>query len=244
MMEFKGCSNILLKDYFLTGPRKWMTVFTESKNCVMDNVSVVGTRINSDGVDIVGSENVTIENCFFRTNDDCIAIKAMGTNVKTVRVRNCVFWNHEYGNAIEIGYETRAQSISDILFEENDIIHVVKGACMSIHLGDRAVVSEVTYRNIRIEDATGKLIEFFIKETQYTQDKERGEILRITIDNIQVLGDVFGRIIFQGFDETHMIASVSISNISFNGRDVTADRLNAVLNSYTQNITYNGKELS
>ncbi len=244
MMEFESCTNITLKDFMLTGPRRWMVVLTESKNCHLSGLSIVGTRINSDGVDIVSSQNVTIENCFLRSNDDCIAIKAGGSNVKNITITNCVFWNMEYGNAIEIGYETRTDNISGIRFEDNDIIHVVDGACMSIHLGDRAVVSDVVYRDMRIEDARGKLIEFFIKVTNYTKDPERGKIKNITISDIEITGDVFGRIIFQGYDNAHMISDVAISNIVFNGRAITTDRLNLTINQYTDNITYNGKEIS
>ena len=244
MMEFKKCSNIVLKDYLLTGPRRWMTVFTECDQCLVDGVSIVGTRVNSDGVDIVGSQNVTVQNCFIRSNDDCIAVKAMGTDVKNIKVINTVFWNDQYGNALEIGYETRADSISEIVFENNDIIHVVDGACFSIHLGDRASVSDVIYRDIRIEDARGKLIEFFIKETQYTKDKERGQICDILFENIEILGDVLGRIIFTGYDDAHLIRNVTIKNLKFNNRVMNASLLNTQINEYAQNIVCNGIKIS
>jgi len=33
--------------------------------------------MTGDGIDVVGSEDVSISNCFVRSNDDCVAIKAV-----------------------------------------------------------------------------------------------------------------------------------------------------------------------
>ena len=114
---------------------------------------------------------------------------------------------------------------------------------MSIHLGDRAVVSNITYRNIRVEDANGKLIEFFIRVTQYTKDEERGQINGITFENIQILGDVLGKITFEGYDEDHLVSNVTMTNFYFNNRLLTTERIKVTRNSFTANITYNGKEI-
>ena len=81
-----------------------------------------------------------IRNCFIRTKDDCIAIKSTGDELRrgtrNIDVADCVFWNAEWGNALEIGFELRTDEIRDIVFEDCDVIHVEDGAVFSIHNGD------------------------------------------------------------------------------------------------------------
>lgn len=247
MMVFENCNNLTLKDYMLTGPRSWMTVLVNSDKILIDAVNISGTKMNSDGIDIVGSTNVTIQKCFLKTNDDSVVVKSWANDVDNVLVKDCVIWNLKYGNALEIGYETRCENIKNIVFENNDIIHIDGGACMSIHLGDGAAVSKVTYTNIRIEEASGKLIEFFIKHTQYSLDEgepaARGHISDITLNGIEILGDTMGRISFEGFDANHVIKNVNIGAIIYNGNVVSYDRMSVTKNSFVSNITYNGRAI-
>ena len=242
MTVFEGCKNLTLKDYTLTGPRKWMTVLKECNTVSVKSLNILGTEMNSDGVDIVGSQNVTIDGCLLRTNDDCIAVKSHNSDVKNVTVKNCIMWNERWGNALEIGYETRCESISEIYFENNDLIHV-SGACMSIHLGDRAAVSDVNYKNIRIENSSGKLIEYFIRNTDYTKDIEKGTIADVSIEGVEILGDSLGRIVFEGFDADHGITGVSIGKIKFNNKYL--DSIDSILakGDHLKDITYDGKSV-
>ena len=244
MAVFEKCTNLTLKDYTITGPRKWMTVLKESNTCLVDSLNILGTEVNSDGVDIVGSQNVTVTNCFLRTNDDCIAIKSRGSNVTNVTIKGCILWNRNYGNGLEIGLETSCDEINNITFEDNDILYV-DGSCMSIHLGDRANVSDITYKNIRIENLNQKLIEYYIKETRYTEDAQRGTISNISIEKIIIVGDSIGQIIFEGYDANHTISNVSIGKIRYGSRYLSASQLNINLkNSYINNIKYDGQSVS
>lgn len=82
-------------------------------------------------------------------------------NVRDIKVRRCVLWNAEPGNALEIGYELRCNEVSDVVFEDCDIIHCEyegnqSGGVLTIHNADRAKVHNVRYENIRIEDAPGE----------------------------------------------------------------------------------------
>ncbi len=244
LLDFEQCKNVTLADYTLIGPRKWMTVFVDCDNCTVTGTNVIGTEMNSDGVDIVGSRNVTIDGCFFRTNDDCIAVKSWGPEVRTVRVKNSVFWDMKYGNALEIGYESRTENITDIIFENNDILHVGTGAALSIHLADRATVSNVIYRDIRIEEIYGKIIQFFIKTTNYSVDAERGHIANITFENIQLVGSTLGVIDIKGYDKTHLIQNVTINGLTFKGTPIAADDSIFNIGNYTKNIKYDGTLMS
>src|SRR5690606_16100496 len=180
---------------------------------------------------IVSSRNVLVDGCFIRTKDDCIAIKGGisfldrqygQTTVSDIEVTNCVLWNAEWGNGLEIGFETRCDTIRNILFRNIDILHVEGNeGTFSIHNGDRALVHDVAYENIRVENAHGILIDFKILESRYSRDKERGRIQNITFRNIVVDNFTGPGSILMGYDEDHNIGNVSLSNVVVNGKEIT-----------------------
>ena len=206
-------------------------------------MNIVGTEMNSDGVDIVGCSQVTVTGCFLKNNDDCIAVKSWGRNVSGIRVTGNILWNDVYGNAIEIGFETRGDSISDIVFEDNDVIRILGGSVFSIHLGDHATVSDILYRNIRVEDCDRKLIEIYIRESKYSVDTERGRIRNVTFEDIALVGASLGSISIGGFDEGHMTEGITFRNITSDGQAIPASDVTLLDKKYTKDITWDGQTL-
>jgi len=127
----------------------------------------------NDGFDIVSSSDVLVENIFVRTNDDCVVVKNMGdVDTHDITVRHAVLWDMPTGgNGLEIGFETRNKPIHDIHFQDIDIIHVERGSAISIHNGDASTVEDVSYDDIRVEDARRKLIDFAVIYAQYGADR-------------------------------------------------------------------------
>jgi hypothetical protein len=58
-----------------------------------------------------------------------------------------------------------------VRFEDIDIIHVERGAAISIHNGDAATVENVVFDDIRVEDVRRKLIDFVVLYAQYGADR-------------------------------------------------------------------------
>ena len=92
-------------------------------SCAMLNKSV---RIeNSDGIDVCNSQDVLVEDCFLRNNDDEVCVKTLlpppAAESKNIVVRHCVICNYRAGG-LGITNETRA-NISHVLFQNCDIIH-------------------------------------------------------------------------------------------------------------------------
>jgi polygalacturonase len=108
-----------------------------------------------------------------RTNDDCVVVKNMAdVEVSDIWIRHSVVWNMPNGgNGVEIGFENRSHAISDVHVEDVDMIHVERGAAISIHDGDSGVVENVSYNNIRVEDARRKLMDFAVLYAPYGPDK-------------------------------------------------------------------------
>jgi len=180
MVKLSGCSDIEVNGIIVFNSFGWTLVPVKSDNIRFTNVKVVGWRDNDDGVDIVGCTILSIENCFLRTKDDCIAVKASPgyfeegesglQNVRNVRVLDSVFWNAEWGNAMEIGFELQTNKISDVLFKNCDIIHVERGGTFTIHNGDFATVENIRFEDIRVEDSRDKLIELHVGLSIYSKD--------------------------------------------------------------------------
>ena len=204
--------NIEIRGITLLDGGSWHIVPVACKNVLIEDVNILGKVITGDGIDIVGFENVTIRNCFIRANDDCISVKAVEfqdpsgcTDVKNILVENCLFWNAEFGNTLEIGYETRCDEISDIIFKNCDIVHCQyegnqSGGVLTIHNADRAEVHDIYYENIRIEDAQEKFIDIKTLDSKYSKDRERGMIHDIYFKNIEIVDGVFPVSIIRGYE--------------------------------------------
>lgn len=194
MVALTHCRDCEFNGPIVLGSYGWTLVPRQCEDVRFRNVKVLSWRDNDDGLDVVSSRRVLVDGCFFRTKDDCIAVKAQGGrsfgyeiagdrdtgragdappdrfDVEDLEVRNSVFWNAEWGNALEIGYELRTARVRDIRFEDCDIIREQRGAAISIHNGDFATVEDVRFENIRVEDATGRLVDLHLGLSIYSAD--------------------------------------------------------------------------
>ncbi|HSP41844.1 MAG TPA: glycosyl hydrolase family 28 protein, partial [Luteolibacter sp.] len=186
----------VIENIILLDPIGWTMQLSGSENIQVSNTRVIGWRANSDGLDIEHSSKVRVDGCFWRTNDDCIAIKAIyppgvqgvpfeeminpetlgghliprraGDWMGDIDIRNCVLWNERGGQGFEIGFELRIDHIRNIIFRDSDIIHV-NGGAFSIHNGDRAVIENFTVENVRIENPD-RFIDFHVGLSIYSDD--------------------------------------------------------------------------
>ena len=189
MIDLTACRDVLIQDITIHNSPTWTIVLSDCRDLEINNVKEVNWKNGSDGIDLVSSSHIRIENCFLKNNDDCIVIKSFtpdhkypvspadrGSDVTDITVDHCTLWNMPWGNALEIGFELRCDSISHITFKNINIIHVERGAAISIHNGDFAIVNDISYDHITIENADQKLIDLAIILSQYSMDRpETGE---------------------------------------------------------------------
>ena len=196
MVDFSSCTNIEMNGPIVLGSYGWTIVPEFSENILLRNLKVLGWRDNDDGVDVVSSQQVTVENCFFRTKDDCIAVKALVNNSKNtvasnnfepvlppidylgpcessvfdVKVLNSIFWSSPLGHALTVGFELRAPIIRNILFQNCDIIKKEKGFALSIDNADFGMVDHVRFEDIRVEDGCDQLLMLQVGFFKYSGD--------------------------------------------------------------------------
>jgi len=265
-----GCKNVKIDGIIIRDSNVWAVTPTNCQHLAISNIKLIGFwRYNADGIDIVNSQHVTIDKCFVRSFDDSIAIKGLkgvrqpigDQPVKDVKVSECVIWN-DWGRALEFGAETSAPEISDITFKDCDIIRTVHIA-MDIQHGDRALIKDITFEDIRfeIDDDTPKptiqssrdekyslaekdkycpqLFVLIIRENNYSHDKERGQIQNIVFKNISVTGKCFPSSYFVGYDPEHDVSDVTIENLRFNGEPITnAEAAHLSIRDYVSKVRF------
>ncbi len=232
LLRFFDCRNVTVEGVAFVDSPRWTLVPVGCEDVRIEGVKIITDHVGGDGIDLVGSSDVTVRRCFARTADDCVAIKASayrrecgGRDVKGIRVLDSVFWNAHPGNALEIGYETRCDSISDVLYRNCDIIRVEhegysSGGTFGIHNGDRAEVSDVRYEDIRVEDSREKLIDMKVLFARYSRDEERGQIRNVRFRDIAVVDGRFPPGIIQGYDKEHIIEDVTVEGLTVHGKPV------------------------
>ena len=232
LIVFDGCRDVKVEGLITIGTPSWNLVLGACQRVEIDNVKLIGWVVSSDGIDVVGSRDVTIRNCFLRNNDDCVAIKAVHyqqpnehrtdwrQDVERILIEQCTLYNDRAGNVMEIGYDTQTEWIRDITFRDIDVLagHG-EGGVFTIHNGDRATVTGVLYENIRDEHFYDKLIDFRIMNSRCSKDIERGRIQNVRFRNIQTVEDRYNCIsLMGGFDDSHEIENVVIEDFKMGQR--------------------------
>lgn len=96
-IQLMNCENILIEDIQIENVPFWVIQPTYCKSVVVRGVKIDSRNMNNDGCDPDSSEDVLIEDCWFRTGDDAIAIKSGRDNdgwrvnrpSKNIVIRNC-----------------------------------------------------------------------------------------------------------------------------------------------------------
>jgi polygalacturonase len=156
----------------------WTFVLRGAKDTHVDGIRILSwsQQCGTDGIDIVSSPGTLIEHAFIRSNDDDIAVKNLeNVDTRDITVRHSTFWNMPCGNGMEVGFETRGTTTEHVRFQDIDVIHVERGAAISIHHGDSGTVRDVAFEDIRVEDARHKLIDFAIVYGVYGPDRPTPE---------------------------------------------------------------------
>ncbi len=174
-IDLRNCENIDIEGITLHNGTTWQVALFHCNRANIKDIRIVSESGSDDGMDICRCTNVVIDGVFAHTKDDCIAIKSQGNYpgnhpTDNILVKNCVFWNSIWGNAIEIGFELYSDEVKNIRFENMDIIHVEDGATMSIHNAGQAHVHNVVFENIRVEDSRQKLFDVAIFFSQWSAD--------------------------------------------------------------------------
>jgi polygalacturonase len=184
------------------------------------NIKIFGYRGNSDGIDVNGSRDVDVSESYLRTGDDLIVVKSNVPGEEPTRhvtVERCVLWN-EFAHALSLGAEMQ-KPVDNICFSDCDVIHDLgREWLLRIYQTDAARVSNVTFKDIRIEECR-EFISLWIGSAVWSRDTERGRIENITFQNITspVPLQAGAPVEMEGFDAGHAIHGVKLDRIVVGG---------------------------
>jgi polygalacturonase len=112
MIEFIGCSDVLMQGYQVMDTPFWQHHPVNSRNVHISKVRMDSMGPNNDGFDPESCDTVLVSGCLFNTGDDCIAIKS-GKNrdthegpTRNVVIQDCVM-NSGHGG-VTLGSEMAA----------------------------------------------------------------------------------------------------------------------------------------
>ncbi|MDY7223285.1 glycosyl hydrolase family 28 protein [Halalkalibacterium halodurans] len=247
-------NNITIDGIMTIDPPHYSIYIGKSENIKISNFKSFSTRGWSDGINVMSSSNLDIEDVFLRTSDDCIAIYgsrwAYYGDARNITVRNSTFWA-DVAHPMNIGGHGDSQrngdTIEDILFENIDILEHHEPqpgywGAMAINAGDKNTVRNVTYKNIRVEHfELGQLFDLRVVWNEKYNPEPGSNISNIRFENIDYRGITENPSRIFGFDNERTVDGVIFKNLSINGRVATnLEEANIITNEFTKNVKFIG----
>ena len=229
-------SNVEVKDIIILNPSPFALPIRNSSNVLVDNVKIIGSRCNSDGIDIIGGKNVTVQNCFLRTLDDLIVIKTYGDGKEpgnNILVQNCVLWNG-VAHALSLGAELQSD-IDGVTFRDCDIIRNPGTALKILHSGT-ALLKNITFEDIRVDEAR-TLVDCWIGKDGWSRPEDgnhSGNVRDVLFKNITAKGDLSLLMRLAGYRADYTIENVTFENVTRNERPLTMTDI--TINPYVKNV--------
>ncbi len=243
MVQIEDSRNILFEGVTVRNGQGWTNTLINCRDVEYNYVKVLGFGPSSDGINPTGSQRVRITNCFLRNTDDCVAIKALNYDqpVKDIYVANNIMIGFAYADGVTIGFETNAESVSNVIVRDCDILLARGGSRVDGHSGfsiicdGPAVIHNILYENIRVEKSELKLFELNITDgTLYGVDPP-GHIRDIILRNVEWFHE--GPVIIHGFSENNLVQNVAFENCIVAGKplkSIKSEYFN--INEFTKNI--------
>ena len=250
-IQFYNCKNIRIHGVQIVNSPFW-----EINPVLCENVWVKGVKIetdlyNNDGVDPESSKNVLIEDCFFLTGDDCIAIKSgrnedgrrIGIPTENVVIRNNKFANGHGG--ITIGSEISG-GVHDVYaannhFDSPNLDYPVRFKTNAMRGG--------VLENIYVKDSTVNKARLAVVHADFFYEEGHNgaflpRLANITIDGFKTAEngsiDAKNAFFLKGFADAP-IENVTFKDMQLVGVKGAAEMLN-LKNLTFANVTVNGKK--
>jgi hypothetical protein len=243
-ISVRSSSNVTVDGICIFNPSAWSLEAYKSNNVTFNNVKIISARPNSDGITVQSCTNFKCTDCFVRSWDDSLVVKGYDGDAINYLFDNIQIWT-DLAQSCEVGYETRAYNIHQIYFKNITVLHNFHKPVLSIHNSDNALVSDIRYENVTVEDAEmgegdgdNYLIDIWIGPSIWSGDS-RGNIRDVYINNVRVLSGKFPGSRIMGYDDTHTAENIIINHLNILGTEVTnLDNGNFTTNEYAKQIMF------
>lgn len=249
-IEITGCTNFNVNGIFIRNTKGWSNTLTDCHNSSYRNVKVFSYEAiySVDGINPVSCTNFTIDDCFMRCRDDCVAIKSgdMKLRVDSIYVTNCVMVGWACSDGVTIGYELNGGPVENIFVRNCDILYArgdgrTQGhAAFSIVCDGPAIVQNIFFEDIRVENQVEfKNLEFIVTDgTLYGTDPP-GHIKGVRMKNVQWENKVRPFII-TGYSPDNMVEDIVFDKCLVGGKILsTINDADIRTNRFVRNIKFN-----
>jgi polygalacturonase len=248
-IEISGTSNLDVDGIFIRNTDGWTNTLTDCHNSSYRNVKIFSYEAiySVDGIDVVSSTNFTIDDCFMRCRDDCVAIKSGDSNlhVDSVFVSNCVMVGWACSDGITLGFELNGGPVENIFVKNCDILYARGGGRTNGHSGFSIVcdgpawVKNIHFEDIRVEEQVEfKNLEFIVTDgTLYGKDPP-GHIKGVYLRNIywENSGKPF---IISGYSSDNIVEDITFDQCYSGGKILRGtSSADFMVNSFTKNIQF------
>jgi hypothetical protein len=237
--------NVTFEGVILRNGQGWTNTLENCEQVLYRNTKVISFGPTGDGINPLGCQHVRIEDSFFRCTDDCIAIKSPESDMiaEDIEVTNCTMVGFAYSDGITIGFETNGPRVSNIRVRNCDILQARGGSrvdghsAFSIICDGPAVIENILYEDIRVEEDVLKLFELNITDgTQYDVNPP-GHIANVRLKNIS--WSSVRPIILHGFSDDNRVTNVSFENCTVEGNPLSAVRNDIFsINEFVEDVRF------
>ena len=225
LINFNQCARILMEDVTLLRSPFWVIHPLRSTDITVRRVKMINDGPNGDGCDPEACNRVLIEDCFFNTGDDCIAIKSgrnrdgreRGEPSQNIIIRNCEMKNGHGGVVIgsEISGGCKNVFAHDCVMDSPNLDRVLRIKTNSCRGG---IIENINVRDIKV----GQCGESVVKINLNYEPKEvccRGfypTVRNVNVENVTCEKSKYGVQII-GLDEDTYVYDINVKNCRFNG---------------------------
>jgi len=243
------CDGVLIEDVTLLDSPFWVIHPLLSKNITVRGVKINNDGPNGDGCDPESCDGVLIENCYFNTGDDCIAIKSGRNNdgrlwnkpSENIIIRNCEMANGHGGVVLgsEITGGCRNVFAENNKMDSPDLERVIRIKTNTCRGG---IIENLYVRNIEV----GQCAESVLKINLDYEQKEvccRGfapTVRNINLENVTCQKSKYGVQII-ALDSITNVYDINVKNCHFNGVKKGNFSSGKTRNVNFENLYINGK---
>ena len=253
LINTNQCERILIEDVTLLRSPFWVIHPLLSTDITVRGVHINNDGPNGDGCDPESCDRVLIENCYFNTGDDCIAIKSARNNdgreggqgafagrpSKNIIIRHCKMNNGHGGVVIGSEISGGCQNVfaHDCEMDSPNLDRVLRIKTNSCRGG---IIENINMRNITV----GQCKEAVLKINTDYEPKEvccRGfypTVRNVTMENVTCKKSKYG-VMIVGYDDpklAYTVNNITVRNCRFDG--VTSKPVHQL--GLAQDVKYEG----
>ena len=225
LVNFNKCEGILMEDITLLRSPFWVIHPLHSTDITVRRVKMINDGPNGDGCDPECCDRVLIEDCFFNTGDDCIAIKS-GRNrdgrernmpSQNIIIRNCEMKNGHGGVVIgsEISGGCKNVFAHDCVMDSPELERVLRIKTNSCRGG---IIENINMKDVKVGVCKESVLKINL-DYEHNEICCRGNyptVRKVYMENVTSEQSKYGVQII-GLEEDTYVYDIFVKNCKFNG---------------------------